>query len=180
MIPDRSIFWIHAGNAAKFEEGYKRIAVECNIPGRDDPTLDLMQLVRDWMESKHGYSWLMIVDNIDNGDLLYQTNSAGKNLLGYVPQSSKGSILYTTRNRDVGVDLAEDPIYVPAMKPTEAEQLLTEKLGRKVETDESAALFKELEYLPLAIVQAAAYMVKRRLSVGQYLDLYRHNDSSKV
>ena len=40
-------FWVHAGSPARFLESYRRIAQECQIQGRDDPNLDVLQLVGD-------------------------------------------------------------------------------------------------------------------------------------
>ena len=51
--PDSSIFWIHASTVARFEEAYKRIASEFEIPGRDDPKTDVLQLVRNWFERRY-------------------------------------------------------------------------------------------------------------------------------
>ena len=42
---ERSVFWIHASNTARFVESYKRIASVCRIPGKDDPNTDVLQLV---------------------------------------------------------------------------------------------------------------------------------------
>ncbi|KAJ5922979.1 hypothetical protein N7516_010682 [Penicillium verrucosum] len=35
--PETWVFWIHASNTARLEQGYQQIAVVAEIPGRDDP-----------------------------------------------------------------------------------------------------------------------------------------------
>lgn len=178
-----SVFWIHAGNAARFVESYKRIASECQIPGRDDPNADVLQLVRDWLEAKYECRWLMIVDNVDDRNMFFETFAyAGKALREYIPQSSKGSIIYTTRNRDIGMDLALDrvPITVPSMDPQEAQALLGQRIRAESTETEQLELLGELVYLPLAISQAAAFMAKRCKSVAEYIKLYRGSESTRI
>src|SRR2546430_640076 len=70
--PQCSIFWVYATNVTKFEEGYKRIASECHIPGCEDPKGDLMQLIRNWLESKYKCNWLMIIDNVDDVNIFFK------------------------------------------------------------------------------------------------------------
>lgn len=66
------------------------------------------------------------------------------------------------------------------MAISEAEQLLVSKLGLNFPINEGMELFTELESLPLAITQAAAYMLKRKQTVSQYLELYRHSNYNKM
>lgn len=178
-----SVFWVHAGNAARFVQSYKRIASEFQIPGRDDLQSDVLQLVRDWLEGKYKYRWLMIVDNVDDRNMFFETfTDAGKALREYIPQSSRGSILFTTRNRDIGMDLALDraPITVPSMDAQEAQALLGQRIIADTSETEQLELLEELLYLPLAIAQAAAFMAKRRKSVAEYIKHYRGSESTRI
>ena len=178
-----SVFWVHAGNAARFVQSYKRIASEFQIPGRDDLQSDVLQLVRDWLEGKYNCRWLMIVDNVDDRNMFFDTlTDAGKALREYIPQSSRGSILYTTRNRDIGMDLALDraPITVPSMDAQEAQALLGQRLIAETPETEQLELLEELVYLPMAIAQAAAFMTKRRKSVAEYIKHYRGSESTRI
>jgi hypothetical protein len=80
---------------ARFEEGYKRIADGCNIPGCGNADLDLMQLVRDWLANKHEPYWLMVIDNVDGRDTLFAVNhSTGKSLLEYVDANIYGYVSF--------------------------------------------------------------------------------------
>ena len=112
---DTAVFWVYASNTSRFIESYKRIASECQIPDRDDPSSDTLQLVRDWLESSYPSGWLMVVDSVDDRAMFFEQNEKSateKPLIEYMPQTSKGTIIYTTRSRDVGVDLSprNDPI----------------------------------------------------------------------
>ncbi|KAL8795964.1 MAG: hypothetical protein Q9195_001539 [Heterodermia aff. obscurata] len=151
-----SVFWIHATNTARFVESFKRIAHECKIPGRDNPELDMLQLVRNFLEDKYECKWLMIVDNVDDRNMFFEDHSyRDKSLSEYMPQTALGMILYTTRNRDIAIDLdhSRDPIDVPSMNVHDARSLLFRARGESTEADE-IKLLEELVYLPLAITQA--------------------------
>jgi hypothetical protein len=127
-----------------------------------------MQLVRDWLESTYKACWLMVVDNVDDKSEFFRAKtSTGKTLSEYIPHSPKGSVLYTTRNRDIGVDLTpnRDPIDVPPVSSEEARALIGEDIRSKSTAEKQLELFEELTYLPLAIKQATAYMTKRRKGI---------------
>ena len=125
----------------------------------------------------------MVIDNVDDRNMFFETFTyAGKALREYIPQSPKGSVLFTTRNRDIGVDLALDrsPITVPSMNTQEAQNLLGQRLRAESTEAEQLELLGELVYLPLAISQAAAFMAKRRKSVADYIKLYRSDGSTRI
>ena len=159
-------------------DSYTRIASECQIPDRDDPNIDTLQLVQNWLETKCPFGWTMVVDNLDDraGFLERSEDSeTNKALCEYVPQTAQGAILYTTRSRDIGIDLSpgKDPIMVQYLKFDEAQALLGESLVCAAPEADQFGLFEGLDYLPLAIDQAAAFMVKRSKRVADYLILIR-------
>ena len=172
------MFWVHASSIARFMDSYKRIASEYQLSGRGDPTVNVLQLVQDWLDTKCPFDWFMVVDNVDDraGFLERSEHSeTSKALCEYVPQSTRGTILYTTRSRDIGFDLSpdKDPIMVKCLGFDDAGALLGETLISDSSKDDQLALFDILDYLPLAISQAAAFMIKRRKGVAEYLILIR-------
>ena len=68
---------------ARFQESYKQIAAEVQLPGRDDPQVDVLQLVRNWLERQYKKTWLMIIDNVDDTQLFGQLQNR-KSLLEYM------------------------------------------------------------------------------------------------
>ena len=60
--------------------------------------------------------------------------------------------------------------------------LLEKKLGQQHNREDVAAMARELDFIPLAITQAAAYIQQRgdRWSVQQYLERLRKNNKSKT
>lgn len=73
-------------------------------------------------------------------------------------------------------------VEVEPMKERDALALLQKKLGPLDDSDEVPELAAALEYMPLAMVQAAAYILQRapRCSVRKYLEEFRTGDREKT
>ena len=132
---------------------------------------------------------MLILDNLDNSDLLrgqeIGVNSKRRQpITAYLPQSQNGTILITSRNKDVALKLIEekDIVVVQPMAPVHALSLFEKKLRPLDQGDDTMELAAALEYMPLAIVQAAAYISQRapRCSVQQYLEDYQKSDREKT
>jgi hypothetical protein len=182
------VFWVRASNAARFEEAYKDIANRLQLPGREDPTAKVLQLVYNWLCSASSGRWIIIVDNADDWSVFYprreHEESSGdlsnvKNttiaLARFLPQSANGSVLITSRSLDVATKLSgsdKDIIKIYTMNEDQAVQLLESKLSDpSYEKAELTQLALALDRVPLAIVQAAAYINRRapRTSVSKYV-----------
>ena len=46
------VFWVHAGSAARFEQGYRLIAEQAKIPGWDQKDADILGLVHRWLSDE--------------------------------------------------------------------------------------------------------------------------------
>jgi hypothetical protein len=109
---DCSIFWVPAIDAASFERAYQKIGQELQIPGINKDKTDIKSLVKDFLSQESAGRWLLIVDNADDVEMLYNrakesNESCGSPALAdYLPFSLKGSILFTTRNRKAAVKQA--------------------------------------------------------------------------
>jgi hypothetical protein len=68
------------------------------------------------------------------------------------------------------------------MDEAEGLALFEKKLGPQGNNSDAAKLTAALEYMPLAIVQAAAYILQRapRCSVAKYLDEYRKSERKRT
>jgi hypothetical protein len=83
------------------------------------------------------------------------------------------------------MQVVEDSNIIPIepMHEAAAHALLYKKLGDKGDRDDGITeLATALEHMPLALVQAAAYIRERapRCSVRQYLEEYRQSDGGKT
>ena len=108
--------------------------------------------------------------------------SAQTPLATYIPQNCNGSILVTPGSKDAVVELvgSYNRIKVAAMDEHEGLQLLRNKL-RDPPTKESAIeLLDALDYIPLAILQAIAYINRdARMTVVRYLDEFRRSSKKR-
>jgi tetratricopeptide (TPR) repeat protein len=174
-----SVFWVHSGTQARFKEGYQRIAGLVKMNGWDNPKLDTLQLVYDWLCNRENGKWTMVVDNADDDTVFFDRST--KALSEYIPQSENGRILITSRNRDLAYKLTGNHrsiIEVKPMNESDAMSLLGKKLGPDISRDNAPELLNALDYMPLAITQAAAYIQQRapRMSVKQYLQVFRKSE----
>jgi tetratricopeptide (TPR) repeat protein len=98
------------------------------------------------------------------------------------PQVANGLILYTSRNRDVCMDLVGEKhtISVSPLDAAEARLLFGESTRQTSTQEEQDALLTELGHLPLAIKQAASFMTKRHKTIAQYLNLFRDSEQSTI
>ncbi|KAK3937089.1 hypothetical protein QBC46DRAFT_417131 [Diplogelasinospora grovesii] len=166
--PKVSVFWVHASSAERFREAYR------------------------WLEGKDRRPWLMIIDNADDTQVFFgrrtepataDTFSLEGKVGSYLPDCAHGSVLVTTRNKETGSRLAHGkrPIEVRQMDGDESDELLRAKLGDEdLDRDELLVLSARLEYLPLALVQAAAFIQENTTSVGEYLRLLGQSDQQLV
>jgi tetratricopeptide (TPR) repeat protein len=193
--PDVSIFWVHASDAHRFREAYAHIAKACNIPGRNNRDADILLLVKKWLELQIKSPWLMIVDNADDKELFFpsqkqkdsptmetQTTSENEGLVQYLPNCIHSRILFTTKLQQAGIMLSQggSVIEVPKMTDSEAEQLLKASLPSEIFTAEASILSSRLENLPFALVQAASYIRRNRVSMHDYLKRLQDGDAAVV
>lgn len=186
------MFWIHASTRERFEQAFKAISRKLRLPGWDNSDVNPLDLVTDWLSGDS--NWLLVLDNADDSDVFLDRQSTTTfqhpesqrptmPLATYIPQTSRGgSVLITSRNRDAAFRLTyrvENLIDVPYMSKEDATALLCKKLPKDDSSDdEKLELLELLEYLPLAITQAASYIGVRRprMSVARYCSLLRKSN----
>ncbi|KAJ5623935.1 hypothetical protein N7510_000244 [Penicillium lagena] len=195
--PATWVFWVHASNEARFEQSFRDIADQVKISGRQDPQVNIFKLVENWLRDEKIGKWVCILDNVDDDKFLCSLPTAGrgdlttgltsastKPLLEYVPRSRNGSIIITSRAKEVALKLVDHKglIEVKPMEQSEALELLQRKLEQPGESQERRQLVNALEFMPLAIVQAASYIRNRapRYSVSEYLGDFQRNDHEAI
>ena len=186
MDPRVLVVWIHASNPTGFREGYRGIADRLLLPGREDPKVDVLQLVHAWLSDGRNGRWLMILDNVDDDGVFFSDDQGGKPLESFLPQTAHGTVLITSRNTVAATNLVGghgDVVEVEPMGEDEALALLHTRVpfGEATRAD-AKALVHALERIPLAITHAAAY-IKTRAStttIATYLDLFRESEANQV
>ena len=179
--PDSYVLWVYGGNIARFYQAYKRFAQRLEIPGWDDPEESILELVCSFL-SITKVPYLLIVDNADNIENWWpgryksggSLDDASKNLSKYLPdRSDNGQVLITTRDNRVASRLAKEgkPIVLQPMSHEEAKLLFLSKLGGDGSNADEAEVYRlleELDHLPLALSQAAAFIEENNLSIADY------------
>ncbi|KAF6842206.1 Kinesin light chain 5 [Colletotrichum musicola] len=158
------VFWVHGSTKETFEESYRSIADVLALPRRHDPDVDVLVLVRDWLQREDVSPWLMVIDNADDIQMLFSKRNSEKPITSYLPKRENSKILITSRNSDVAERLTGNikmNYTVPTMENEQALQLLQKKLGWDVNEAAASRLSRTLDCIPLAVNQAAAYINKR-------------------
>ncbi|KAJ5655131.1 hypothetical protein N7507_007081 [Penicillium longicatenatum] len=195
--PETWVFWIHAGNEARFEQSFRDTAEQLKIPSRQDPKANIFKLVENWLRDENKGKWICILDNADDDKFLCSLpvigngvsmkkppNASTKPLLEYIPRCRNGSIIITSRSREAALKMVKhkDLIEVNPMLRSEALELLQKTLDQPEESQGSQQLVEELEFIPLAIAQAAGFIRNRapRYSVSRYLKDFQQSDSEAI
>jgi tetratricopeptide (TPR) repeat protein len=181
-----SIFWVNASTFEKFHQSFMELAKHLRIPGAESPKADILGLVRNWLsQEKECGTWVMILHDADDFSTLFepsesqgQSSFPGK-LADYIPKCQHGSILITTRDKQVATRMVKGLgplIQIPPMGTSESIDLLSKILkGEEYEEKDIEKLADALEHLPLALSQAAAFILENSVSIGIYLQLLRDN-----
>jgi hypothetical protein len=187
--PYRAIYWISAINRESFEQAYREMAKLLNMPGHDDPRTNVKQLVMSRLSDESSGPWLIIVDNADDMNVLFgdaQRRSPLHLLISFLPQSRRGAIIFTTRTRTAALKLAElNLISLGGLERVEASDLLKKRLlpeHRYQLTDTAAVntLLENLSFHALAVVQAIAFMNSNRVTISEYIAIYRASERDAV
>ncbi|KAJ7607744.1 hypothetical protein FB45DRAFT_394216 [Roridomyces roridus] len=120
-----------------------------------------------WLISEHK-AWTLLFDNADNPRL---------KLWPFFPQCTHGNIIITSRNPQLAAYSPGAHSHVGDLDEADTIELLLARAVKK-HTDENHKLavpiLQELSCLPLAIVQAGAYIAKFKCLLN-YLSIYRQN-----
>ncbi|RYP93106.1 hypothetical protein DL770_000763 [Monosporascus sp. CRB-9-2] len=171
-----SVFWVHADSETSFTQDYKWIARKLGLADALEGE-ELLSAVRNQIETLP--QWVLVLDNADDLALFGvgrrpPAAEFGPDLSGYIPRGTVGTVLWTSRDQRIAGSLVgpRRGIHVARMTNSEGEMLLETTRDLKAEEDEVndiSRLLAELEWLPLAISQAATYMRRTRLSIAGYL-----------
>ncbi|KAJ7637815.1 P-loop containing nucleoside triphosphate hydrolase protein, partial [Mycena rosella] len=160
------IFLIDTSTLETIDTGLKNIAATRNVGSTADDGLQ-------WLSSQFS-EWMLLFDNVDDPKI---------NLHKFFPACTHGNILITSRNPGLRV-YAGAHCLVSDMEELDAVEVLLTSAGENVTSGNrviaadivkhSLSVIKALWYLPLAIIQAGAFISKSG-TLGTYLDLFKKN-----
>jgi tetratricopeptide (TPR) repeat protein len=183
-----SVFWVPVTNIESFQQAYLEIGRQLQIPDLEEEKSDVRKLVQHHMSQESTGQWLLIFDNADDIDMWFKnigTKTESSCLIDYVPRSNKGSIVFTTRSQKVAVQLAhQNVIKVAEMDRDDATEVLRNALiNQMIINDQETVLeplLDRLTFLPLAIVQAAAYINANSITLSEYLSLFEDHEQNVI
>ncbi|MER5757729.1 FxSxx-COOH system tetratricopeptide repeat protein [Streptomyces sp. NPDC002082] len=159
------LVWITASTRTAIMSGYAQAAAEI-LPVPPENPEDAAKAFLAWLEPRATATprrWLIVLDDV----------SAPGDLSGlWPPAGPHGATVVTTRRRDAalhGVGRRQVPVSV--FTPGEATSYLRAVLaehGRRDPDQQLADLAAELGHLPLALSQAAAYLIDTELDCATY------------
>jgi tetratricopeptide (TPR) repeat protein len=122
--------------------------------------------IQQWFNTHE--KWLLIFDNAQDPSDLYNPSNHSES---YLPQSSTGHVLITSRNPNWS-SLAF-PLNIQVFHPEEAIAFLQKRIGQS-DINGIPDLAKELGYLPLALEQASAFIIETPSMTAQlYISIFR-------
>jgi tetratricopeptide (TPR) repeat protein len=163
---------------------------QLKVRGRKDPKANIFQLLRDRLCDMARGPWLVILDNADDARVLLGTSSTSEQAdksafnarLDCIPPCNNGQLLVTSRTAEAAKQLVDwnDMIVVEPMGKNQALTLLCNKLGTEYTKQDALQLARELDFMPLALTQAAAYIRQSagRCTIRQYLEKLKRCDAS--
>ncbi|WP_410542226.1 tetratricopeptide repeat protein [Wolbachia endosymbiont of Tetranychus urticae] len=171
-----NIIWINAESEMSIVESFNRLAkdeLKINTKDADGKEKDMKSIVKEVYKFFSNSESLFIFDDAE------KSNDLNKFLpIHSLPGGNGPCILITSRNREWerGIEVID----LNELKPGEAIEFV--KKGFNIEEDESQnekikALVEKLQYFPLAIQQAVAYIedqrITREFDIDDYLNEYK-------
>ncbi|WP_344619641.1 tetratricopeptide repeat protein [Dactylosporangium salmoneum] len=153
------LVWVTATSRTAILTGFAQAAARVTGVDDTDPERGAAHLL-GWLAEPHQRRWLIVLDNLDSPD----------DLTGlWPPTTAFGRTVVTTRRRDTALLTGRHAIDVDVFTPDQAVAYLHSKLADQPHRlDQADALAADLGYLPLALAQAAAYLLDQGLDCAGY------------
>ncbi|MFE8925788.1 NB-ARC domain-containing protein, partial [Streptomyces rochei] len=172
------LVWVTASAQSAVVSAYAQAGVELCRADPDDPEQAAKQFLA-WLVPKPGQRpcrWLIILDDVaDPSDLIVHPDDPSTRYSLWPPASPYGRVLLTTRRRNAALfGDGRRRIEVGLFTPAESVAYLASVLkacGRTEPVDQLTALAADLGHLPLALAQAAAYLIDSGNSAVVYRGL---------
>lgn len=159
------IFTVDASDGSTLSEGLARIADHLRLSKADMPRTLAAENAAIWL--RHNDNWLAILDNADDPGILSQ----------YLTAFSHGNTVVTSRAGVFDMLGVANPHVIGPLSHSEAYDFVKLRTGRDIvdekEQRAAQAICTELDGLPLALEQASAYILSRKVTFQNYLASWR-------
>lgn len=177
-MEDYSVFWMAAQTMDAFDKAAAELVETLGISL--GPKQHAAEALQTHLASDALGPWFIVVDNIDDMSVVDGTPDEPRGLLSCLPKHRHGRILFTTRTLKVAHNMVDPPnvVNLKEMSFDEGKRYMDMCLAQDPEsqTDDAnealSSLLERLDYLPLAMAQAVAYMNASRMSIREYLRHY--------
>ncbi|KAK3643209.1 hypothetical protein LTR56_010356 [Elasticomyces elasticus] len=140
----------------------------------DHTATDLQESINgllQWLSLPNNTSWLLIFDNVDRDWQSQPRDEQAYDYLAFSPSADHGSILVTTRLSRLQRPLAS--LHLHNVDDRCGREMLETRAGKQLPGVEK--LLDKLGGLPLALVQAGAYLRQTNMSMELYLESYERS-----
>ena len=164
------VLWMTAATHETLDADFAQLAQLLSLREKDELNQSqIVATVKRWLTANGG--WLLIMDNADDLKIARE----------FLPTRHKGYVLFTTRDQASG--MIATSIEVEKLSVQDGVLLLLRwskcldagmPVAQALPEDRAAAerIVKEMDGLPLALVQAGAYVAETGCSLVNYLTLY--------
>jgi tetratricopeptide (TPR) repeat protein len=154
------VWWLRSEQAATLGADYAALAIQLGLPEKDAPQQPvIIAAVRDAL--RHRRDWLLVFDN---------ANAPGE-IRDYLPGAG-GHVLITSRH--AAWSGVAQKMEVKKWPPEVAVEFLLKRTGQ-ADADAAGELARELDFLPLALEQAAAFIESAGKTLAGYLANFRQH-----
>ena len=162
-----AVLWVRADSPETLEANLAGLAGVLGLPEASAKEQGVQtDAVLGWLKGRE--RWLLIADNAD-------TDEAARALRDRLGPNLGGHVLVTSRLGRWPINIAHLPLEV--LLPDDAARYLQDRVAKEGQHagDETAArkLAEELGFLPLALEQAAAFIIELRWSFDKYRERLR-------
>ena len=135
--------------------------------------------MKDWLNTHN--NWLVVIDNADRyGDFFsLEADSEASPIQAALPWSrpSENMIIYTSRHARVGAKLSDqDCLQLKVMSQSDGIAMFKRKFHASIDDEDILRLLTAVEFLPLNIAHAAAYLKFTGFPVNEYLSRIEGSD----
>ncbi|KAH6631370.1 P-loop containing nucleoside triphosphate hydrolase protein [Chaetomium tenue] len=166
------VLWIAADNAITMSQSFRVIAEGLGLLNAGEEPKDTIWAVRNWLSTTKT-TCLVVFDNADDLAALKLVQ----------PGSTRGSVLITTRDFTVATTIPSQHVQVTALAEDEGSKMLLKVIGSEnalpSDIQDAIAISRAFSGLPLALTQIGGFITQRKLSLRDFLPLYKKH-SSKI
>src|SRR6266487_1874612 len=167
----RFVFWVRAASRETLTSDFVTIANLLLLPEKGEQDQNQVIIaVKQWF-TEHD-EWLLILNDADDVAMVGD----------FLPSASKGHIILTSRAQAMGplaqridvekMGMVEGSLFLLHRAKMLAEDAFLDQVSEK-NLAAAEAIVIEMDFLPLALDQAGAYIEEVGCSLATYLDLYR-------